>query len=144
MVLGLDPASKSPSKTMSRDTLWKLGAGSAGLAVALGAFGAHGLQKRVSSTNLLEIWKTASQYHLAHSIGMIIAAGANGGGDVVGKPGGGLAVAPLAAKFMGVGVVLFSGSLYGYVLTEQRKLAAVAPVGGLAFIAGWIALALRK
>ena len=50
----------------------------------------------------------------------------------------------MAARLFGAGVVLFSGSLYGYVLTERRKLAMAAPVGGLAFIAGWIALATRK
>ena len=102
-----------------------LGAGLGALGVALGAFGAHGLEDAVSPDRL-ETWRTGAQYHLAHALAAVVA---------------GWLGAPRAAGLFLTGIVLFSGSLYALVLLDLAVLGAVAPVGGLAFIAGWAALA---
>ena len=104
----------------------------AALGVALGAFGAHGLKTRVSPDDLA-IWETASRYHLIHAVGLIAVAWATER-----WPGG---WTQASGWLLAVGVVVFSGSLYALVLTGQRWLGAVTPLGGLCFIAGWIALA---
>jgi uncharacterized membrane protein YgdD (TMEM256/DUF423 family) len=106
------------------------------LAVALGAFGAHGLKKRLSSLpdgdQRAAWWQTGAQYHLAHAIAIGMAA------VVSARVPDGTAAGWL---FLG-GIVLFSGSLYLMTLTGKRALGAVTPVGGLLFLAGWIAIAL--
>ena len=110
---------------------WMVAAGVSGaLAVALGAFGAHGLADAVSPERLAT-WRTASSYHLAHAVALAVVA---------------LAIrAGWSARASGVlfvvGTVLFSGSLYLLVLLEMPILGAVAPIGGVAFITGWLALA---
>ncbi|MBI4271283.1 MAG: DUF423 domain-containing protein [Candidatus Rokubacteria bacterium] len=109
-----------------------LGAVSAALAVALGAFGAHGLRGRVPP-ELLQTFETGARYHMYHALGLLAAAWA-----AARWPGG----ATTAAGWLFVaGTVLFAGSLYLLVLTGQRWLGAVTPLGGAAFIAGWLALA---
>jgi len=95
-------------------------------AVAFGAFGAHALAGSVEP-KLLKTWETGAQYHLAHSLAVLVAAQSNRG---------------LAAGLFTAGITLFSGSLYALVLTGQRKIGAITPVGGLLMIAGWIALAM--
>ena len=110
------------------------------LAVALGAFGTHGLKSSLSAVadgaERLDWWRTASTYHLAHALALGLVA----------------LVAPVAARSAGValsvagfaflaGILLFSGSLYTMVLTGVRALGAVTPFGGLAFLVGWAALA---
>lgn len=116
---------------MSRRTLL-LAAVLGGLAVATGAFGAHGLRDRLSAEGLAW-WKTAVDYHLAHALALL-------GVGVLSerRPSRGLAVA--AAAFA-VGVLLFSGSLYALALTGLRGLGAVTPFGGVALLVGWAALA---
>jgi len=98
------------------------------LAVALGAFGAHGLKSRVSA-ELLTVWQTAVLYHLAHALGLLLI---------------GLLSPYLAVKGAGwllfTGIVLFSGSLYLMVLTDVRSLGMITPLGGVAFLAGWLLL----
>ena len=100
------------------------------LAVALGAFGAHGLKSRVSA-ELLTVWQTAVLYHLAHALGLLLV---------------GLLASHLPVKAAGwtlfTGIVLFSGSLYLLVLTGFRPLGIITPLGGVAFLAGWLLLAL--
>ena len=105
--------------------LVRAGAVSGALAVALGAFGAHGLRARVPA-ELLATWGTASQYHLLHALATCLA---------------GCCGAQTAGTLMLAGQALFSGSLYTLVLTGQRRLGAVTPVGGAVLIAGWAALA---
>jgi uncharacterized membrane protein YgdD (TMEM256/DUF423 family) len=106
------------------------------LAVALGAFGAHGLSARLSGLSdgaqRLEWWKTAAQYHLAHAVALGLAAG------LLGETRLGRVA---CSGFIG-GIVLFSGSLYAMTLTGVRVLGAVTPLGGLSFMLGWAALAL--
>lgn len=104
--------------------------------VALGAFGAHGLKSRLARVadgeQRLAWWQTGAQYHLAHALAIGLAA-------VRPSPAGsGSALAPWL--FL-AGIALFSGSLYTMALTGIRKLGAVTPIGGLAFLAGWAALA---
>ena len=104
------------------------------LAVALGAFGAHGLQGRVSPADL-EIFETGARYHMYHALGLLFVSWA-----VTRWPGGSI---QLAGWFLVAGVLVFSGSLYLLVLTGQRWLGAVTPLGGVSLIVGWGLLAWR-
>lgn len=103
------------------------------LAVALGAFGAHGLKSRVSSLpdgpRRLEWWQTAASYQLAHALAIGLCALL---ADRL--PQSGMSIAGVA--FL-IGTLLFSGSLYAMGLTGIRALGAVTPLGGLAFLVGW-------
>lgn len=101
------------------------------IAVALGAFGAHGFHQTLLANETLEIWKTAAFYHLVHSA-VLAAIGLTGG------------VQKSAAWCFGAGIVIFSGSLYILALTNIKWLGAITPVGGLAFLAGWLLLGFAK
>lgn len=102
------------------------------LAVALGAFGAHGLEGRLSEKAMAN-WGKAVDYQMFHTMAII-------------------AVALLLAKFEGsgllissgwlflAGIVLFSGSLYAYAFTGITSIAMITPIGGLSFLVGWILL----
>jgi len=109
---------------------------SGALAVALGAFGAHGLRAYLAAlpdgAQRRAWWDTAAHYHLIHAVALAIAA------YLAGKIGGGPAVA--AGYCWLLGTVLFSGSLYAMTLTGVRALGAVTPFGGLSLIAGWVLL----
>jgi uncharacterized membrane protein YgdD (TMEM256/DUF423 family) len=97
-------------------------------AVALGAFGAHAL-RGVLDTRGTELWHTAVSYHFWHALALVLAiALAQGRGRRV------------ALAAFAVGIVLFSGSLYALALGAPRWCGAVTPLGGLAFIVGWLAL----
>ena len=109
-----------------------LGALSAGLAVALGAFAAHGLRGRLSA-EALATFETGARYHMYHALALLAVAWA-----AARWPGGATSV---AGWLFVVGTVLFSGSLYVLAVTGVRALGAITPFGGLAFILGWIALA---
>jgi uncharacterized membrane protein YgdD (TMEM256/DUF423 family) len=102
------------------------------LAVAAGAFAAHGLQGKLDA-HTLAIFETGARYHMYHALAMGLAAFAIRGSAAV--PAG------AAAGFFLAGIVLFSGSLYLLALTGARMLAFVTPIGGVAFLIGWIALA---
>jgi uncharacterized membrane protein YgdD (TMEM256/DUF423 family) len=106
-----------------------LGAIAAGLAVALGAFGAHALRARLPP-DLLAVYRTGVEYHFYHALGLILV-----GLAAQHLPGSG----PLKAAgwLMAAGIVLFSGSLYVLALSGIRALGAVTPIGGVAFIAAW-------
>lgn len=108
-----------------------LGAVNAALAVAAGAFAAHGLRDRLDARSL-EVFETASRYHMYHALAMI-AAGVLASSALRG--------AQIAAWIFQAGIVLFSGSLYALALTGVKGLGAVTPLGGLAFLAGWLWLA---
>jgi uncharacterized membrane protein YgdD (TMEM256/DUF423 family) len=109
-----------------------LGAVSAALAVALGAFAAHGLRGRVSP-DMVTVFETGARYHMYHALALIAVAWATTRGA-----GGG---ATVAGWLFVAGTILFSGSLYVLALTGQRWLGAITPLGGAAFILGWLALA---
>ena len=109
-----------------------LGAISALLAVAAGAFGAHALKERLAA-DLLDIFLVGARYHMYHALALL------GAGWAAGRwPG---AASTWAGWLFVAGTVIFSGSLYALALSGQRWLGAVTPVGGVAFIAGWACLA---
>lgn len=106
------------------------------LGVALGAFGAHGLKKRLTGApdgeQRLAFWQTGAHYHLIHALAIGVATLRP---DPM-HPGS--AVAPWLFV---AGIALFSGSLYTMTLTNLRKLGAITPLGGLCFLLGWAAIA---
>jgi uncharacterized membrane protein YgdD (TMEM256/DUF423 family) len=98
--------------------------------VGLGAFGAHALRERLDPA-AQAVWQTAVLYHLVHACALLaLVLFARATGRSVGLP---------AALFT-AGIVLFSGSLYLLALTSWRWLGPITPLGGLSFIAGWLAL----
>ncbi len=109
-----------------------LGCLSAGLAVALGAFGAHALKTRLDA-GLLATFEVGVRYQLAHALALLAVAWA-----CTRWPGG--AVNASGWLFV-AGTVLFSGSLYVLALTGVRWLGAVTPLGGVAWLAAWACLA---
>lgn len=108
------------------------GALSAAVAVAAGAFGAHALDG-VVPPGRIATFETAARYEMYHALALLLV-----GRMTVGRADRWLA---WAGRLFLVGTVLFSGSLYLLVLTETPWLGAITPLGGVAFIAGWIALA---
>jgi len=119
---------------MSPRTLVLLAAILGGLAVAAGAFGAHGLRDRVDA-GLLAAFETGARYQMFHALALLGLAWAADR-----WPDAGLG---LAAWLFLAGTVLFSGSLYAMTLTGIRALGAVTPFGGVCLIAGWAVLAWR-
>ena len=104
-------------------------------AVLLGAFGTHVLEDKLASwyedaPRRLESWKTGVLYQMFHSLGMIAI-----GGIALIRP----RWRSISACSMFLGMVLFSGCLYGWVLTAQTWMVMIVPIGGLAMIFGWLA-----
>lgn len=106
------------------------------LGVALGAFGAHGLKRRVEplpdGAQRMAWWQTGAQYHLVHALAIGLCAV---------RPSAAQTPSAVAPWLFLAGIVLFSGSLYGMTLTGARKLGAVTPIGGTLFLVGWASLA---
>lgn len=102
--------------------------------VLLGAFGAHAL-KQTLSPEAREWYQTAVLYHLIHSVAMLSV------GWVVVLRAGRPPVNAAGVLFL-VGILLFSGSLYAMSITGIRKLGMITPIGGVAFVLGWLALAI--
>jgi uncharacterized membrane protein YgdD (TMEM256/DUF423 family) len=133
--------------TMDGSTWLRIGAISGFLAVALGAFGAHSLRdtfkiyesdpflSKQEKQRSLENFETAARYQMYHALALV----AVGLLASSGKTGGVTSVAGWA--FL-LGTLLFSGSLYALVLSGQKWLGAVTPLGGLSFLIGWFALAM--
>ena len=117
---------------MTKNTFNLLGAVSGFVAVALGAFGAHGLKSTLPEARLA-IFETGVRYQMYHALALL----------AVGLLFGREATSILKASgwFFVAGTVLFSGSLYALALTGMGKLGAITPLGGLAFLAGWAMLA---
>ena len=109
---------------MERSSLIALGAVNAALAVAAGAFGAHGLKDRLDAS-ALAVFETAARYQMYHALAIVLC-------GVIATRG-----ATTAGWIMQVGIVLFSGSLYALALTDVKGLGAITPIGGLAFLVGW-------
>jgi uncharacterized membrane protein YgdD (TMEM256/DUF423 family) len=110
-----------------------LGSASAGLAVALGAFGAHALKARLTP-EMLAVYETGVRYQLAHALALLAVAWActRWPGSAAIHTSGWLFVA---------GTVLFSGSLYALSLSGVRWLGPITPIGGVAWLVGWGCLA---
>ena len=102
------------------------------LAVVLGAFGAHGLRGRIEE-RLFETFQTAVEYQMYHSLALMMVA-------ILMREWGRSLALDIASYAFILGLLLFSGSLYGLVLTNMEWLGPVTPVGGLCFIVGWSAL----
>jgi uncharacterized membrane protein YgdD (TMEM256/DUF423 family) len=112
-----------------------LGAVLAGLAVAAGAFGAHGLETRVTPERL-EVFETAARYQMYHALALLLA------GILLRSGRGSARLIRWSGLLMLAGVLLFSGSLYVLVLTDTSWLGAVTPFGGVLFLIAWALLAL--
>lgn len=115
-----------------------IGAVLGGLGVAMGAFGAHGLEVHLAksgndSARLLGIWDTASEYQMMHALALLAV-------GLLAARGGGRSVW-LAGMAMTLGTLVFSGCLYALVLSGQKWLGAVVPIGGVLMIVGWVFLA---
>jgi uncharacterized membrane protein YgdD (TMEM256/DUF423 family) len=94
-------------------------------AVALGAFGAHGLRGRLDAY-LMGIYEKAVFYHFVHALGILLSSRF-----------------PVVCWLLLAGIAIFSGSLYMLALTGNRGLGAITPIGGVCFIAAWVVLAFR-
>jgi uncharacterized membrane protein YgdD (TMEM256/DUF423 family) len=127
-----------------------LGTLSAGIAVSAGAFGAHALRVRVAP-RLLEVFETGARYQMYHALALLVVAlvivwctdterrGATSSAPSVERSA---RLATVAGWCFVGGTLLFSGSLYAMTFTGIRALGAVTPLGGVAFLVGWVSLAL--
>jgi len=104
------------------------------LAVALGAFGTHGLKDRLSEY-AMSVYEKAVFYHFVHALGLLIVGLLARTGGISG------AGANRIGWLLSLGIVVFSGSLYALAISGVRVLGAITPIGGIAFIAAWALLA---
>jgi len=109
-----------------------LGALLAGVAVAAGAFGAHGLRDRLAP-DMLAVFETAARYQMYHALALLAVAWATARWPE--------SSAGLAGWLFVAGIAVFSGSLYVLALSGVRWLGAITPLGGLCFLVGWAVLA---
>lgn len=110
------------------------GAINAAIAVALGAFGAHALEGKLTE-KYIAIWETAVQYQMFHAIGLLVI-GVLASNAIMGAH----PTLHKAGYFILAGIIIFSGSLYVLSLSGIGVLGAITPIGGVAFIIGWILL----
>ena len=110
---------------MTNTLATRIAAATGFLAVALGAFGAHGLKPVLEQNQTVEMWKTAALYHLLHAVMLFVLAGRQ----------------PLPRgpwfSFL-IGIIIFSGSLYLLAVTNLKWLGAITPLGGLSLMTGWV------
>lgn len=104
------------------------------LSVALGAFGAHALKGRLMEAGTLDVWRTAAHYAIIHAVALT----SLGWGMYAKRLPG--ALGAWAGAAWSVGVLLFSGSLFGLALEGPRWLGPITPLGGLLFMTGWLIL----
>jgi uncharacterized membrane protein YgdD (TMEM256/DUF423 family) len=104
------------------------------LAVGIGAFGAHGLKNRVD-TYSMSVYEKAVFYHFVHALGILLV-------SILARTNT-ISAAGQArvAWLLLIGIIVFSGSLYGLALSGARMFGAITPIGGVSFIAGWVLLA---
>jgi|LauGreDrversion4_2_1035121.scaffolds.fasta_scaffold51753_4 uncharacterized membrane protein YgdD (TMEM256/DUF423 family) len=110
---------------------WRIGALSGMCAVALGAFGSHGLRNKVGQREL-EVWDTAVRYQFYHALATLLTV-TRGAGNV-----------KVPCALFTIGTLVFSGSLYALVLSGEKRLGAITPIGGVMLIGGWLSLALNS
>jgi uncharacterized membrane protein YgdD (TMEM256/DUF423 family) len=113
-----------------------IGALSGFIAVAAGAFGAHSLRDRLTA-DMLDVFKTGANYQMYHALALLGVGILLGRFSIEGSPW-----LTAAGWLFVAGTILFSGSLYGLALSDVRVLGAITPLGGLAFLGGWLALAI--
>ena len=104
------------------------------LAVAAGAFGAHGLRNKLDAYSM-SVYEKAVFYHFVHALGILLIAVLARTGAITSAGQG------RAAWLLFIGILIFSGSLYALAISGIRILGAITPIGGVAFIAGWLVLA---
>ena len=109
---------------LTRPAATRIAAAAGFLAVALGAFGAHGLAATLAQNKTAATWETAVFYHFVHAIMLFLLAN---------QPP--LRRGPWVCFL--IGILIFSGSLYVLALTNARWLGAITPFGGVSFLAGW-------
>lgn len=102
------------------------------LAVALGAFGAHGLKKRLTP-DMLDVYQTAVSYHFTHTLALLACA-------LLMMHWQKTTSLVISASAFAIGIVIFSGSLYVLSISGIRWLGAITPIGGVAFMIGWAGL----
>ena len=116
---------------MTSTTAFRISAILGLLAVALGAFGAHGLKEVLARNGAAEIWRTAALYHLVHAAVLLLVASR--------EP-----LSKWAWRLFFAGVLIFSGSLYALAISDVKVLGAITPIGGLCLLGGWLALAVGR
>lgn len=104
------------------------------LAIALGAFGAHGLKTKISK-QMFENWNTGTHYHLVHALALLFI------GFLITKVNDPTTLPTVAGWLIVAGILFFSGSLYIMALTNIKTLGAITPIGGLSFIVAWLLIA---
>jgi len=114
--------------------LLMLGSLYAFLGVALGAFGAHALNKRLIQLDTLTVYHTGVQYHMIHALALVFLALLYDKLQDKRK-------VEICGGLFAVGILIFSGSLYLYSVTGIRILGAITPLGGLCFLSAWLLLA---
>ena len=120
---------------MTARLLIQLAALFGGLGVAIGAFGAHSLHDMLVKTGRLDTFETAVRYQFYHALAMLVI-------GVLWAVRPELRALGTTGGLWARGIVVFSGSLYALCFTGVTKLGAVAPIGGLLFLAGWVSLIL--
>ncbi len=115
---------------MTSATAFRISAAFGFVAVALGAFGAHGLKDTLTRNDTLAVWQTAALYHLMHSVVMLVLASRE-------------SLRVWAWRLFAAGIVIFSGSLYALALRNVKILGAITPIGGVCLLGGWLALMFR-
>ncbi len=118
------------------NVLGAIGAVLGALAVALGAFGAHALQKRLPAAKLTT-FETGVRYHFYHALALVAV-------GILGTVHPEAVLLRLSGWLFVVGILFFSGSLYWLALGGPRWLGPITPLGGLALIAGWVLLAVAS
>ncbi len=118
---------------MSGTTWLRIGAILGGLGVTAGAFGAHGLKEYMDARSL-EVYETAARYQMYHALALLAV-------SLLGISRGPGPSLDLAGWSFLAGTLVFSGTLYALALTGLRWLGAITPIGGVALIVGWLALA---
>ena len=110
---------------------------SGAVAVGLGAFGAHVLEDRLAE-GMMAIYRTGVEYHFYHALGLLLV-------GIISSHAPSKQL-KWSALLLGLGIILFSGSLYVLAVSGIRWIGAITPVGGISFIAGWVMLfvAIRK
>lgn len=105
----------------------------AGLAVALGAFASHALKETLTAQSL-QIWETGTKYQMYHALALFLVA------LLISQQETSAISLTIAGYAFIVGILLFSGSLYALSLTNIKILGAITPIGGVAFLIGWVCL----
>ncbi len=115
--------------TISSNSKFNLSCITAAAGIALGATGAHPIKEQLVASGSLDTWHTAVLYHLIHAVALFVITSQ-----------GTAMKSKWAFRLWTAGILLFSGSLYGLALTKWSLLGPITPLGGVAFIAGWISL----